>query len=99
MTRLNHAGFILICCFTWLTANAEPANQILIPVGQQGSEIDIKLPARGLSQAQTLSQFGEPLSRTKPTGTPPIEKWIYADFSVIFEGQWVIHSVIIRKPE
>ena len=99
MTRLSHAGFILICSFLCLNASAEPNNQILIPVGQQGSEIDIKLPARGLSQAETLSQFGEPLSRTEPTGTPPIEKWIYADFSVIFESKWVIHSVITRKAE
>lgn len=99
MTRLNYAGFILICCFAWINANAEPDKQILIPVGQQGSDSNIQLPARGLSQAQTLSQFGEPISRTKPTGTPPIEKWIYADFSVIFESHWVIHSVITRKTE
>jgi hypothetical protein len=99
MTRLLYAGFILSCAFIYLPATAAPENTIVIPVGQQTNDSDSQIPPRGLSQAETLHQYGQPISKTNPTGTPPIEKWIYPDFSVIFENKWVIHSVINRKTE
>jgi len=53
-------------------------------------------PTRGLSMDQVLSEFGQPDEEKSPVGKPPITRWIYKDFTVSFEGKWVIHSSAIR---
>ena len=71
------------------------AQQIVIGVGQQGVENqNINRPQRGMSQTQVIQYFGEPKTKQPATGKPPIETWIYPEFSVYFEGNTVIHSVL-----
>jgi hypothetical protein len=43
---------------------------------------------------QVVVKFGEPLSKKSAVGQPPIIKWKYEKFTVYFESQWVINSVI-----
>jgi hypothetical protein len=43
---------------------------------------------------QVIDKFGEPLSKNSAVGQPPIIKWKYEKFSVYFEKQWVINTVI-----
>lgn len=38
-------------------------------------------------------RFGEPIRRSAPIGQPPITQWVYPDFIVYFEHQYVIHAV------
>ena len=52
-----------------------------------------EMPARGLSMERVQSRFGAPLSVSGPIGDPPITRWDYADFVVVFEHRFVIHSV------
>jgi hypothetical protein len=57
------------------------------------------LPARGETQQSVLARHGEPLGRFATVGgnsrwQPPITRWDYADFSVIFEGPITLHSVL-----
>jgi hypothetical protein len=54
-------------------------------------------PTAGLSQDQVLNQFGEPLQRVAPVGEPPISRWVYDLYTVYFEHQYVIHSVVHKK--
>jgi len=42
-------------------------------------------------------KFGQADNTTGPIGEPPISTWTYSDFSVFFEDNIVIHSVVIRK--
>ncbi len=42
-------------------------------------------------------RFGLPLSEAGPVGSPPITRWVYEEFSVVFEGQWVISSPVPHK--
>ena len=51
-------------------------------------------PARGMNKQQVEQQFGSPQSIQGPTGTPPIYRWNYPDYSVFFEQDYVIHSVV-----
>ncbi len=53
-------------------------------------------PAHGISMATVLQRFGEPDSRIPAVGEPPITRWNYADFTVYFEHNLVIHSVMHR---
>lgn len=83
-------------------AQDTPAAQdtIVIPVGSQGENGPaIKVPAGGLKQAQVLEQFGEPSRRLAAVGKPPIIRWLYPNFTVYFEGDVVIHSVRLNRPQ
>ena len=51
-------------------------------------------PARGMTLDKVASTWGEPESRLRPVGDPPIARWEYSDFVVYFEYQNVIHSVL-----
>lgn len=52
-----------------------------------------EMPARGMSMERVQSRFGAPLSVSGPIGEPPITRWDYRDFVVVFEHHLVIHSV------
>ncbi len=52
------------------------------------------LPARGQSQSGVRSRHGEPNQRHPTVGDPPITRWDYSDFSVVFEGEYVLHSIV-----
>lgn len=55
------------------------------------------LPKRGMSQKQVRSKYGEPVQRKAPVGKPPISSWQYPDFTVYFEGPWVLHTVVTAQ--
>lgn len=69
------------------------ADTLQIPLGQQGISQSLPLPERGSSPETVLREFGEPRQRHAPVGQPPISRWDYADFSVYFEYQHVVHAV------
>ena len=56
--------------------------------------IHSNMPVRGLTKGQVESRFGEPSSRQGPTGIPAIYRWNYESYSVFFENNHVIHSVV-----
>jgi len=68
------------------------ADTLSVPVGQQGQAVD--LPRHGQSMQQTEVEFGQPIERIAAIGEPPITRWIYANFTIYFEHNKVIHSVI-----
>lgn len=69
------------------------ADLIHIPVGQQGAS-DIAMPSRGESKTQVLDRFGLADEEHPAVGQPPITRWDYRTFSVYFEGNRVINSVV-----
>jgi len=60
-----------------------------------GSE-GIARPSRGQSMQRVRELFGEPTSIYPWVGDPPITRWAYEKFTVYFEEQYVINSVIKR---
>jgi hypothetical protein len=55
-------------------------------------EVDNR-PARGMNQEQVVDLYGEPMARVGAVGEPPISSWNYSNFTVFFEGNYVIHTV------
>jgi hypothetical protein len=51
-------------------------------------------PNRGSSMATVQGHFGEPTHRHATVGDPPITRWDYPQFSVYFEHDRVLHSVL-----
>lgn len=85
------AAIFALCSF------ATQAEQVRLPIGHQSQSWDGELPLRGSTKTQVESQFGNPQSSEGPTGEPPIYFWEYPDFTVYFEADHVIHSVVKKR--
>lgn len=55
------------------------------------------LPAQGMSMSAVQKQYGAPAQKLPAIGKPPITRWVYPDFTVVFERKHVIHSMTVRK--
>lgn len=76
-----------------LVSSYAAAEQVRVPIGEQSDAISVDKPTRGLSAYQVESKYGVPNSRYGPVGEPAILFWEYDQFTVYFEGDYVIHSV------
>lgn len=74
------------------------ADNVAIPVGQQGTDQSVARPTTGLSMGQVSGRFGEPERKVAAIGNPPISRWIYNTYTVYFENDRVIHSVLHPNP-
>lgn len=70
------------------------ADEVRVPISEQGQNAGIEVPKSGVTQASVEQKFGAPQSIQGPVGDPPITKWIYSGFTVYFEYDRVIHTVI-----
>lgn len=69
-----------------------------VPVGQQGGEYTSEpRPRSGMSMGQVDTQFGAPGEKYAAIGEPPITRWVYDHYTVYFEHDHVIHSVLHRN--
>ena len=74
------------------------AEDIKIPIGAQTPESEqIARPITGMTKTNVKTQFGSPVKETSPKGKPPISTWEYAEFTVYFENDHVIYSVLKPK--
>ncbi|MCC2637956.1 MAG: hypothetical protein K0Q68_1675 [Moraxellaceae bacterium] len=55
------------------------------------------LPEAGMSMKAVEAQFGQPLRKDAPVGTPPITRWEYSDSVVVFERSTVVHSMNVQR--
>lgn len=53
----------------------------------------LTLPGRGMTMTAVEERFGQPMTRYDEVGDPPITRWVYPDFTVYFEYQYVINAV------
>jgi hypothetical protein len=56
----------------------------------------IQTPRNGVNMDSVRQQYGDPISEGAAIGDPPITRWEYKGFSVYFEYDLVLHSVIHR---
>ncbi len=99
MKRLSSA-IIALSLGLGLTAPFCHADKVLIPIAKQGGDLrEISLPRTGETRHSVQTRYGAPDSISGPTGDPPISRWNYTDFSVYFESDSVIHSVLKHRPQ
>ena len=74
------------------------ADELLVDSVAAGAST--QTPQRGVTMAQVRQQFGTPVKEYPTVSVnggphqPPITRWDYNDFSVFFEKNRVIHSVV-----
>ena len=64
------------------------------PATTPSDTMSFTLPGRGMTKEQVEERFGSPKEKEQPVGEPPITRWIYGDFTVYFEYDIVLHSVL-----
>ncbi|WP_246438991.1 hypothetical protein [Teredinibacter franksiae] len=98
----RHTAIFTLCA---LSASVVSAETVQLPplqpaVAENGNKPwSVPVPSRGQSKTQVESTYGSPQSKEGPSGTPPIYYWEYAEFTVYFESDYVIHAVRKYKPK
>jgi hypothetical protein len=99
-SKLANALAASLCLgFATLCAGSATAENIVIPLGQQGTAWNVESPGMGTTKDQVEQKFGSPVKISGPVGDPPIYTWEYEKFRVYFEGDYVIHSVVKFQPK
>ena len=91
---------VFIILFINLTPTVGYSEALVIPdIGNRPSSTpeSIPRPARAMTMEQVREQFGAPRDVMGPVGNPPITRWVYPNFVVHFEDEYVIHSSVNRK--
>lgn len=68
------------------------ADVLLIEEVRQADRMD--LPGNGINQADVRARFGQPLTAHPAVGDPPITRWDYDGWSVYFEYDLVLFTVL-----
>ena len=79
--------FILTVAF-----QAVCADVLLIEEVRQAERME--LPKNGLDKATVEAKFGTPVEKKAAVGDPPISSWKYDTYSVYFEYDLVLFSVL-----
>ena len=86
MTRIVFIALLL------LISSAACADVLIIDEVRQVDKMD--LPRNGESKSNIETKFGAPDAREKAVGDPPISRWDYEQYSVYFEYDLVLFSVL-----
>ena len=71
---------------------AATADVLLIEEVRQAEGME--LPSNGMKSADVLARFGDPAKKHAPVGDPPISRWDYQHWSVYFEYDLVLFTVL-----
>jgi hypothetical protein len=85
---------ILMSSLTFFLINSGPALADVLLVDSIQSAPQIQTPQNGLTMSQIRQQFGSPKAEQPAVGDPPISRWEYDGYSVFFENELALHSVI-----
>ena len=97
--KKQHPGYSFIAALTLfvssLSLHCFAGNASMYSSSQKPSLMaSINKPESGLSKNYVLKKYGLPLSKTAGVGSPSISKWHYSTYTVYFEFNHVIHTVL-----
>jgi len=87
-------GSLITLFSLFLITPVTTAETITLPLGEQTRKSDLDMPVRSMNKQDVRRDFGDPQEITDAVGEPPISQWIYADYVVYFEDNWVLYSVV-----
>ena len=90
---MNICRSMLLFLTLVLAGTAQATGDVLL-IESIKSAPQVDTPRNGLTMGQVRQQYGEPASTVAAVGEPPISRWEYTGFSVFFENDLVLHSVI-----
>ena len=85
----------LLIASSVLLATTAFGDELKVQVSKQGMEYqDMERPRSGITMERVEQRFGAPQNIQGPVGEPPITTWNYPQYSVYFEHDRVIHTVL-----
>ena len=98
MSRSVRFALAALC----LLAFPAHADLLVIPEGA-ASATPVNKPDKGMSMSQVVAKYGQPSNKHAPVGgaskvQPPITRWDYPEFTVVFEHDHVIDAVVPEQP-
>jgi hypothetical protein len=98
----NLKALAVLCCLA--PVGAAVAETLVVNDQVQVRQSSVERPVRGASMSAVEQKFGAPAQKhaavggcsagASPCKTPPITRWDYPGFSVFFENEHVIESVV-----
>jgi hypothetical protein len=99
MPSVRRTLMILALAVAPAVASADTLVAEAVAKDPQNSAAGLVRPKSGVSMAQVEQKFGAPATQIPQVGDPPITRWVYDRFTVYFENDRVIHSVVHRDPQ
>lgn len=101
MQQVKRKLFIIVFGIYWVFSTTMVfSDRLLMPKvdhANTDTSENVSRPTRTMSMADVIKTFGEPQQKSGPVGKPPITRWSYQKYIVVFESQYVIHSVLKSK--
>lgn len=94
--RICLAALLIFSTGFYQLAHAERISIVDEPVPPNTAE-GVMRPTNNMTMDEVRTKFGEPNSELAPVGNPPITRWVYDNYTVYFERDRVIHSVVHHK--
>ena len=99
---MKHRSLVLAFATAAFAAGSMAHAEVLL-MDRVKQERGMNAPARGMSMAQVEARYGAPTSKLDPRGGdtqlhPTINRWVYPDYTVYFERERVINSVMNKGP-
>jgi hypothetical protein len=91
MTR-NVLTLVFVILAGFAVSGAACADVLLIEEVRQAGNMDV--PVNGMTTAEVRARYGEPVTVHAAVGDPPITRWDYSQWSVYFEYDLVLFTVI-----
>lgn len=85
-------------CLSVLTVIPSLSSAEILAIPEPPKSFSVTLPGRGMTMTEVLEKFGEPKTKDPEVGEPPITRWNYEKYVVVFEYQYVIHSLLKKPP-
>jgi len=83
---------IVLAMMLAFTIQPIAADVLLIDEVRQSERM--QLPVNGESKADVSTRYGAPAKKNSAVGDPPISSWDYAEYSVYFEYDLVLFTVL-----
>lgn len=64
---------------------------------QRSGQAGVQTPPRGVTMERVEQLIGQPAEKVPSVGEPPISRWRYGDFTVYFEYNLVLHTVVYEN--
>lgn len=85
---------VLLLSLLTFAGLAAAARGTVVDMAPDNGDASVTTPRRAMTMAQVERRYGDPRARHGTVGDPPITRWDYAGFSVFFEHDRVLHSVV-----
>jgi len=97
--RINKLWWVMLYAWLFIIPTSQADKLLIEGINSEPPNVleGIPRPKNGMKMQRVKEIFGPPNQALKPVGRPPIIRWIYDDFTIYFENNIVINTVVNKK--